>query len=178
MVARNFVFYRHFVTWVKPCLTLSMPKKVCCWCSLSKEESRGGIQSSPNVHFVQLWFSSSLHEKPEVQQVVLWPSYRADTKYVISDVMWCHKGKREGYTNRSRPHSEPQMSSHAFTFLESFQDKLSFQIKHRVCGTKCSSVYGVLNLLKSGVLVLFDHEKALQRTDGNSSLDCLGFFPQ
>ena len=38
-------------------LTLLLPDNLCCWCSLSKKESRRGIQPSPNVHLVPIWFS-------------------------------------------------------------------------------------------------------------------------
>ena len=73
-------------------LTLSLPKNLCCWCSLFKEEFRSGIQPSPNVHFVQLWFSGACtrsHNSSKSSYDVL----PAHTKHVIKgSVIWCHKG--------------------------------------------------------------------------------------
>ena len=72
-------------------LTLSLPENLCCWCSLSEEESRRGIRPSPIVHFVQLRFSWAFtrSQKSSRSSYDVLP---ADTKHVIKDVMWCHKG--------------------------------------------------------------------------------------
>ena len=69
---------------------------------LLKKKSRRGIQPSPNVHSVQLWFSWVCTRRRSSSDVL-----PADTKHVIKDVIWCHKsservkrvinGERKGF---------------------------------------------------------------------------------
>ena len=69
-------------------LTLSLPENLCCWCSLFKVSL---VETSPNIHFVKLWFSWAC-TRSQKSIMLSYDVLPADTKHVIKDIIWCHKG--------------------------------------------------------------------------------------